>query len=94
MLPKRNVDRVQLATRFWGHKKQHGGEMKEGNNPAPLSDMWINILMKQPVEKLSIALHTILAHQEVRHSALGGVPPSRKNMFITGTLMDKFRQVH
>jgi hypothetical protein len=55
--------------------------------PAPLSDMWKNILLKQPAEKLSIALHTILTHQEVRLSALGGVPPFRQNTFLTGTLM-------
>jgi hypothetical protein len=46
------------------------------------------------VEKLSIAQHVILAHQEVRPSALGGVPPFRQNMFLTCTLMDKFLQGH
>jgi hypothetical protein len=51
-----------------------------------------NILLKQPAGKLSIALHTILAHQEFRPSALGGVPPFRQNTFLTGTLMDKFHQ--
>jgi hypothetical protein len=32
MLPECTVDRVQLATQFWGNEKQHGGEIKEGNN--------------------------------------------------------------
>jgi hypothetical protein len=60
--------------------------------PSPLSDMWQNILLKQPTEKLSKALHTILTHQEVRPSALGGVPPFHKNTLLTGTLMDNFCQ--
>jgi hypothetical protein len=56
--------------------------------------MWQHILLKQPVGKLSIALHTILTHQEVRPSSLGGVPCFRQNTFLTGTLIDKFRQGH
>jgi hypothetical protein len=56
--------------------------------------MWQNIMIKQPAEKISIALQTILTHQEVRPSALGGIPPFRQNMFLTGALMDKFRQGH
>jgi hypothetical protein len=48
-----------------------------------------NVLIKQPAEKLSIALNTILTHQEVR-PFLGGVPPFRQNTFLSGTLMDKF----
>jgi hypothetical protein len=59
---------------------------------APLSYMWQNILLKQPAEKLSIALHTILTHQEVRPYALGGFRPFRQNTLLIGTLMDKFRQ--
>jgi hypothetical protein len=43
--------------------------------PAPLSDMWLNIMLKQPAENLSIYLHTLLTHQEVRPSSLGSVPP-------------------
>jgi hypothetical protein len=62
--------------------------------PAPLSDMWQNILLKRPAEKLSIAMHTILTHQEVCPSTLGGVPPFRKNTSLTGTLMDNFNQGH
>jgi hypothetical protein len=62
--------------------------------PAPFSDMWLNILLKQPAEKLIIALHTIRTHQEVRPSALGGVPPFRQNTFLTGTRMDKFCHGH
>jgi hypothetical protein len=62
--------------------------------PAPLSDMWLNILLKKPAEMMSIALHMILTHQEVRPSALGIVPSFWKNRFLTGTLMDKFRQGH
>jgi hypothetical protein len=77
-------------------KTARGKVFEECNKyrPAPLSDMWLNILLKQPAEKLSIALHMILTHQEVRHSALGGVPPSRQNTLLTCTLMDKFRQGH
>jgi hypothetical protein len=56
--------------------------------------MWLNILLKQPAEKLSIIVTTILTHQEVRPSDLGVVPPFQKNTFLAGTLMDKFRQVH
>jgi hypothetical protein len=59
---------------------------------ALLSDMWQNILIKQPAENLSIALHNILINQEVRPSALGGVPSFWQNTFLTGTLMDKFLQ--
>jgi hypothetical protein len=62
--------------------------------PVPLSDMWQQILRKQPTEKLRIALHTILTHQEVRPSALGGVPHFRQNRFLTGTIMEKFCQGH
>jgi hypothetical protein len=75
-------------------KTTRGEAFKECNNyhPAPLSDMWHNILLKQPAGKLSIALYTILTHQEVRPSAWDGVTPFRQNTFLTGTLMDKFRQ--
>jgi hypothetical protein len=42
--------------------------------------MWLNILFKQPVEKLSITLNTILTHQEVGLSALGSAPPPKKHI--------------
>jgi hypothetical protein len=45
--------------------------------PAPLSDMWLNILLKQRSANLSITLTTILIYQEARMSALGGIPPFR-----------------
>jgi hypothetical protein len=30
-------------------------------------------------------------HQEARTSALGGIPPFQKNTFLSGKLMEKFR---
>jgi hypothetical protein len=64
------------------HDKDFKGETARGEafgecdkyRLAPLSDMWFNILLKQPAERLSIALQKILAHQEVKPSALGRVP--------------------
>jgi hypothetical protein len=84
---------------FFFHDKDFKGKTAPGKSfeecgkycPAPLLDMWINILLKYPAEKLSIALTTILIHQEVRPSAL---VLSIKNTFLTGNLMDKFRQGH
>jgi hypothetical protein len=77
-------------------KKTRGKASEECNKyrPAPLSDMWLNILLKQAAEKLIIDLHTILTQQEVRPSAMGGVPSFLQSTFITGTLMDKFHQGH
>jgi hypothetical protein len=84
------------------HDKDFKGKTARGNAfeecdkyfPAPLSDMWLNTLLKHPAEKLSIVLTTILTHQEVRPSSLGGVPPFHQNIFLTGNLVDKFRQGH
>jgi hypothetical protein len=30
--------------------------------PAPLLDMWLNILLKHPAERLILDLHTIITH--------------------------------
>jgi hypothetical protein len=32
MLPQRPVEHIRLVIGFWGHKKQHGGEIAEGDN--------------------------------------------------------------
>jgi hypothetical protein len=84
------------------HDKYFKGKTTRGDvfedcdkyRPGPLSYMWQNILLKQPAEKLSIDLHTILTHQEVRSSSLDGIPPFRQNTFLAGALIDKFRQGH
>jgi hypothetical protein len=71
-------------------KTAHGDEFEECDkyHPSPISNIWLNILLKHPAKKLSIALTTILTHQEVQPSALGGTPPSfRHNRFLTDTLM-------
>jgi hypothetical protein len=84
---------------FFHHKDSNGKTTRgdafeecEKYRPSPLSGTWQKILLKQLAEKLIIALHTILNHQEVRPSALGDVPPFWQKMFLTGTLMEKFRQ--
>jgi hypothetical protein len=64
------------------HNKDFKGKTARGDafqdsakyRTAPQSDRWLAILLKQPTEKLSIALMTIVAHQEVRPSALGRIP--------------------
>jgi hypothetical protein len=84
------------------HDKDFKGKTSRGNafedcdkyRSSSLSDMLQNILIKQPAEKLSISLHTIITHQEVRPSALGGGPTFQKNTFLTRTLMDEFHQGH
>jgi hypothetical protein len=56
------------------HDKDFKGNTSRGDafrdcdkyRPVPLSYMWQKILLKQPAEKQSIALHSILIHQEVR----------------------------
>jgi hypothetical protein len=58
--------------------------------PTPLSGMCINILLKQPAAKLSIALTTILNHQETRPLDLGGIPHFRQNTFLSGELMETY----
>jgi hypothetical protein len=77
-------------------QQPQGGTLEQCDeyHPVSLSYMWLNILLKQPTEKLSIAFTTILAHQEVWPSALGGVPPFQQNAFLTGNLMDKFHHGH
>jgi hypothetical protein len=60
--------------------------------PVPLSDIWINILIKQPAAKMIISLIIILTHQYTPPSDLGGFPPFRKNAFLSGELIEKFRK--
>jgi hypothetical protein len=60
--------------------------------PAPLPDMWINILPKQPDTKLSIALTAIIVHQEMRPLDLDGVPSLRQKTFLSAEMIKKPRK--
>jgi hypothetical protein len=70
------------------------GSLSDGDKywPGPISAMSINILLKQPEAKLSIVLTSILTHQEMRPSDLGGVPTFPENIFLSDEFMYKFRK--